>query len=230
MKAIKMTSRFQKLKTLKDFETLTPPSKIAYNKKPQCPFEEQMVLRMLIRPKYSSKFFIPDCLEWLRPHIEHFYSYDSMVTGIHNKWCYVTVRHGIEKEPDNNWHLDGGSLRVELIPERNYIFVSEYGIEYKTGTVNFDEDFDPVKQNLFSYILNNISNEEDHVTMPGKWLLVHPFVFHRRSPKAVGANRTFIRITFPDIEIRDVNCTQNPLLPTDAFGRDPVKSFRKHLV
>lgn len=221
---------FTKLKTLEDFEELIPPMEININPPPQSPFDNQMVLRMLVRPKYSNDFFIPDELKWLETHIRAFYDLDTELTGIAKKWVYVTVRHGIEESPDNNWHIDGGSLRVELIPERNYIWVSSYGFEYLTGRVKFSPNFDPVKRNLFNYILDNIVADGGYVAKAQQWYLVHPFVFHKRSIRANGENRTFIRITFPDIEIRDVNCTQNPLLPTESFGRDPVKSFRNKLV
>lgn len=220
---------FTKLKSIDDFNELLPPIEIPYDCHPVCPYDEQMILRMLVRPKYSNEFFIPPVLSWLAPTIKNFYHYDTAITSIHHKWAYVTVRHGIEKEPDTEWHLDGGSLRVELIPERNYIWVSDDGIEYKTGNVIFHDGFDPVKQNLFKYMLDNIRDEKDFIAPGKKWNLIHPFVFHRKSPTVVGTHRTFVRITFPDIEIRDVNCTQNPLLPTNAFGRDPVKSFRDRL-
>ncbi len=42
-------------------------------------------------------------------------------------------------------------------------------------------------------------------------------------------NRTFVRVCFTDIEARDINNTQNPVLPAYAFERNPVKTFRNNL-
>ena len=194
------------------------------------PDEDQMVLRMLVSPKYQNTFFIPKGLEWIEDEIKEIYELDTSITGIHNKWCYVTIRHGINHEPDNSWHFDGGSLRTELIPERDYVYVNKFGFEFKEGTIVFPKDFDPVKHNMSSAALNNIKDERTVIAKVNTWYLLSPFVFHRASPKGNGEYRTFIRITFTDIEIRDQTCTQNPLLYTEAYGRDSVKMFRNGLI
>lgn len=218
---------FTKLKTLDDFQVMEAP--LAMRELPEMvlPSVEQRVLRMLVKPKYSVLPEVPLELNWLRRQINWIMADDLELTGISNSWCYVTVRHGIPQDDADTWHLDGGSLRVELIPERNYVWTSD-GFQYKTGPVQFPDDFDPVRQDMFTHIGKQLKDAEIKETEGGVWNLLTPFCFHRRRPGT--KHRTFIRVTFPDIEIRDCNNTQNPLLPTEAFGRDPVRSFRDKLL
>ncbi len=94
------------------------------------------------------------------------------------------------------------------------------------GTVNFPEDFDPTKHNMFWFADEATRNERVYEAGENTWSLITPFCLHRRNPVSNGKHRTFARISCIDIEVRDKNCTQNPLLPTEAYGRDPVKTYR----
>jgi len=60
--------------------------------------------------------------------------------------------------------------------------------------------------------------------------MMDPYVVHRRPPISNGVVRTFVRISFTPIEIPDVNNTPNPLIPTQHYITDGVKSFREHLL
>lgn len=219
---------FQKLKTLSDFSQLDAPEEVALRPPPSCPFPEQKILRMLVRPKYGS-FRFPGELRWLSETIKEVSWWDYQSTGIEESWCYVTVRHGpITTEKDDEWHFDGASFRTGLIPERNYIWVSSDGPQYKLGGVSFPSDFDPCRHHLFRYAERVLRDEPVSVCKAETWYRMSPFCFHRRNPEAKSP-RTFLRISFPDIEGRDVNNTENPLLPTPAWGRDPVREFRDRL-
>ncbi len=217
----------KKLKTLSDFSVLQAP--ISIDKLPPLdkPLEDIRILRMLVKPKYSSYRYIPRSLGWLGFAIARAHMVDYEQTGIkdEHKWCYVTVRNGINPEPDNSFHFDGGSLRTELIPERNYVYNHTHPLLYKMGKVDWPGDFDPIKQNMFSHVEKQ-EGLTVHQANQG-WNLLYPNVFHARLPG--DENRLFVRITFTDIEIRDVMCTQNPELGTEAYGRDPRKSFRDSL-
>lgn len=224
-----MNRNFQKLKTLDDWETLDEPLFVANVTEYRTPPKGQMILRMLVRPKYGD-FCIPEELQWLEEPIRAMALVDKAMTGIEQSWCYVTVRSGSPRRTTDEWHFDGGSVRTELIPERNYVWCDKFPLQYKTGSVHFPKDFDPVKHNMFSYADQALKFEPIKTTLPEKWYMLSPFVFHRRDPASNGIHRTFVRISFVDIEVRDDNCTQNPLLRTDAFGRDPVTSFRNQLI
>jgi len=188
-----------------------------------------MILRMLVRPK-CGEFKIPEELYWLRRSIKQIAIYDYLLSGIKHRWCYVTVRHGpLCSETDDEWHFDGASFRTDIILERNYIWTNHTPPEYKLGSLKFPNDFDPVKHNLFSFAKEQTKYDIIRTAQEKTWLLMKPFCFHRRQGIKRGTKRTFIRISFPDIEVRDKNNTPNPLLSTPAFNRDPVKSFRNTL-
>ena len=156
---------------------------------------------------------------------------DAEYTGITESNCYITIRHGMPtSKTDDEWHFDGASFRVELIPERNYIWINHTPTEYKTGHLNIPSDFDPCKHNLFLFASAQLEQAEIKTVQCKQWYLLNPFCLHRRSPNTPAISRTFIRIAFTDVEGRDINNTPNSLLPTPAFGRDPVRSFRDKLM
>lgn len=220
---------YRKLKNLEDFTTLSKPRQIHGILQPDVPMYEQMVLRMLVCPKYGN-FAIPDELAWLRQQIANLYETDYNLTGIKDKWCYVTVRNGqAGTYGDTEWHFDGASLRTDTIPERNYIWVSNNPFRFLQGTIKWPKDFDPTHHNMFEYAKRSVNVSNAFITEKKKWYLVDPFCLHAKPIMDPSIQRTFIRITFTDIEIRDINNSQNPLLRTDAYGRDPVNTFRNKL-
>lgn len=220
---------FKKLKTLGDYSILDAPKAIHIGNV-KLPSFEQSILRMLVRPKYGN-WFIPSKLNWLKRNIYNAARFDERMTEIKHSFCYVTVRHGkLFSETDDEWHFDGSSFRTDLIPERNYIWVSDFPTEYKMGRLEFPKDFDPIKHNLFKFADAITNGSKIRATKSKRWYLLTPFCLHRR-PKINGdIFRTFIRICFTDIEGRDINNTLNPLLETDAYGRDPVRTFRDRLL
>lgn len=224
-----MMRDYQRIKSLKDFSTLDAPVEVDIPQPMPCPYEEQKILRMLVRPKYGP-FIIPHSLLWLEQTIRQLARYDYHCTGIEQSWCYVTVRHGeITTKTDDEWHFDGASFRTGLIPERNYIWANNTPTEYKLGSLVFPNDFDPNKHNLFSFAEKALADYPVQRCKALTWYLLNPFCFHRRDPKSPVISRTFLRVSFPDIEGRDVNNTENPLLKTPAWGRDPVREFRDKL-
>lgn len=225
-----MNRDFKKLKTLSDFHVLDAPREVNVLPPSACPYAKQMILRMLVKPKYADQWFIPTELTWLEPTIKFMETLDRNITGIKDKWCYITIRHGLlSTTTDDEWHFDGASFRTSLIPERNYVWVSHTPFQYKLGYLSFPPDFDPLRHNLFTYAERQTATEPIRTTEAKRWYLVSPFCLHRRNPHTAAEVRTFIRIAFADIEGRDVNNTENSLLPTPAWGRDPVRDFRNQL-
>lgn len=218
---------FQKIKTLDDWNTLDPPLPVLSGFDMNPP-EDQQILRMLVRPKYGT-LKTPNQLTWLDDAIFNLSKLDEELTGIKNSWCYVTVRSGLPFPSTDEWHFDGASLRTELIPERNYVWCSKYGFQYKMGDLGYPEDFDPQTHDMFSYAREQLKDNAILTSQVNQWYLLSPFCIHRRDPESTGHHRTFVRISFIDIEVRDLKCTQNPRHPTCSFDRDPVKSFRSKL-
>ncbi len=224
---------YQKLKTMADFGQLDSPVPVDAAMPLTVQLTgPQMILRMLVKPRYGD-WRIPRQVGWLSGCIKDLSLIDYELTGIpsHHSWVYVTVRHGpVVSETDDQWHFDGASFRVELIPERNYIWTNHTPTQFKTGSVQWPSDFDPTKHNLFTYAARALANEPIQTTVARQWVMLNPFCLHRRSPSVPSGSRTFVRIAFTEVEGRDINNTPNPLLSTPAYGRDPVRSFRNHLI
>ena len=233
---------YKKLKELDDWSTLDAPLGVnllykdwdsnGYTVKslddPILPKQDIQVLRMLVKPKYG-QLQVPTSMAWLKDSIKALVAKDKEITGIKDSWVYVTVRKGIPHNDTDAWHFDGGSLRTELIPERNYIWVDSYPTQYKLGGVDFPDDFNPLEHDMFSFAQEALKDEPIGKIEREKWFMFSPFVFHRRDPMSDGRCRTFIRVSFVDIEVRDVKCTPNPCIEVESFGRDPVEAFRKKL-
>lgn len=225
-----MKRNFKKPLSLKDFRVLDKPKPITTQFPVSPPNESLSILRMMIRPKYGL-LRMPSQLFWLPRCLGEIINYDREMYGISSSWCYLTIRHGEQRfESDDIWHFDGVSFRDECIPDRNYIWVDGDPTEYKTGSVSFPPDFDPLKHNIFDFCDKATKDSKIRKIKPRQWHFLSPFCLHRRPPTDRGGMRTFIRVSFLDVEIRDVNNTQNPLMPTQHYGRDPVRSFRNKLV
>ncbi len=221
---------FQKIKTIEDYKVLDAPEFVCKDYGMPVPYKSLMILRMLVRPKYSNCWYVPESLEFLKDTISDIMDYDEKRTGIKDSWCYVTIRHGkVTSKTDDEWHFDGASFRTDIIPERNYIWVNNYPTEFKTGGLQIPSDFDPIKHNLFTFAAHQLKDVWEEQTKAKQWYLLSPFCLHRRPKITEDVHRTFIRICFTDIEGRDINNTPNPLLPTPFYGRDPVKTFRNKL-
>lgn len=221
---------FKKLKTLNDYKILDSLEKVIDVKNPIIPDKKEvMILRMLVRPKYGN-FIIPDELKFLEEIIYSLSEYDVKRTGIEHSWCYVTIRHGeVKSKTDDEWHFDGSSFRTDIIPERNYIWVNHSPTEYKEGNLDIPNDFDPIKHDLFSFASCQLEKNPIKTAKEKTWWLLSPFCLHKRPFIDNSKSRTFYRICFTDIEGRDINNTQNPLLYTEFYNRNPVKTFRDNL-
>lgn len=222
-------SDYTRLKRLDDFTRLSTPEPVDIPA-PVCPHGDQYVLRVLVRPKYTRRLSLPIWLGWLRESIEAAARVDAEQTGIRHSWCYVTVRHGIVRSAtDDEWHFDGASFRSDTIPERNYCYADHSHMEYRLGAVDIPEGFDPLRYDLSDIAARRTEGRPVHRVPAGRWVRVLPTCLHRRPPHTTGTRRTFVRVSFIDVEIRDMNNTANPLLPAPAWGRDPVRTFRDRL-
>lgn len=229
---MKYMRNFQKLKTIEDYRYLDAPEKVELNIETPLPSYENKIyfLRMLVRAKYGH-WNIPKELDFLREIILSLSDYDVERTGIKDSWCYVTVRHGlVTSVTDDEWHFDGSSFRTDIIPERNYVWVNNHPTEYKEGELNIPSDFNPIIHNLFTFASKQLEKNEIKTTNVKEWNLLSPFCLHRRPDIKSDTYRTFYRICFTDIEGRDINNTQNPLLYTEFYGRNPVETFRNKLI
>jgi hypothetical protein len=190
------------------------------------PVERQYVLRMAIRAQGGPRM-MPDALTWTSPMLDVALRHQATIDADH-PFCYVTVRHGIvDSVSDDDWHVDGFSMKVPHVPEQNYVWCSHTGTECVPLEVAFPDDFDPMRHNIHEYLARFV-DDGLVVRSPDRTVqCMDPYVLHRRPAATAGTNRTFVRISFVPIEIDDVNNTQNPLLPR-VYGFDGV-AYRNHL-
>jgi hypothetical protein len=194
------------------------------------PEEEVYVLRMLIQSP-TKGFQLPEELNWCLPIITASIEYQTWL-GIRHPFMYLTIRKGICKSiKDDEWHVDGFSMKYPHIPEQNYIYASDYPTQVvRDFRVKFPQEFDPLNHNIHSY-LSKFINPTDITNLKSHHLYcMDPYVIHRRPPTSKGKIRTFIRVSFTPLEINDINNTINPLIPTNyTFDgvkfRDSLKEF-----
>ena len=190
----------------------------------ETPDDRQYILRMFIKEPFGD-FEIPPELSWLVPVIKEAVEHQDSI-GVRQPFCHVTVRHGeVTSEKDNEWHVDGFSMNVTHLPEQNYIWVNTHPTEYVERAFNIPDDFDPSRHNIH-LLFQDMMGDEDVKTLDEETLYcLDPYVVHRRPQVPTGIERTFVRISFCPMEIKDVNNTQNPLMPR----RNGVEEFREEL-
>jgi len=191
--------------------------------------EDQYILRMMLRsPETDGQLVIPSCLDWLRDTI---LAVNSIQNGVFRKhpYAYVTVRCGkIRSITDDEWHVDGFSMRIPHVPEQNYIWSNCYPTEILNQQFVIPEDFDPMKHNIHHFFQDR-ANPANIATLKEKHIaFIDPYVVHRRPGNIpLDVHRCFFRISFVPIEIRDDSCTPNPLLPNRHYG---TQDLRKTLI
>jgi hypothetical protein len=185
---------------------------------------DQYVLCMLIRDgAIGTPFVIPEEIEWIMPMLLIADRYQSDVIKIRHSFVYVTIRHGVVKSVnDNEWHVDGFSTAITHVPEQNYIWCDRYPTEYLVNPVAVPKSFNPDIHNLQLYIQDKAHNGIIQTTVNKHVFCIDPYVIHRRPKIPAGTRRTFVRISYVPIAIRDKNNTTNRLLSTMTYSEDGV--------
>lgn len=196
------------------------------------PLQEQHVLRMCVLSPYSNGYCLPRQLHWLSPVLHKAEAFEK-AHGSSRPYCYITVRHGrVRSEHDDEWHVDGFSMKYKHLPDSNYIFTStqqdlDQTVWLEQG-FSVPDDFDPLVHNLHKFIQHRADRMLSRWLRSGRLYLLDPYVVHRRPPHTHGAQRTFVRISFTSLEIPDKNNTVNPLINTSHYTHDGI-AFRDTL-
>lgn len=229
MKQNNISKRGKKIFNLKQFNNNNYPEFVK-SIKVICPYKRQYILRMLIKEAYND-FQIPQELNWAKPLIEEAIKYQKDIVNISHSFCYITIRHGlVTSETDDIWHVDGFSTLINHIPEQNYGWANCYPTEFLAKRIKFPKDFNPLIHNAHQFIQSKINKYDNIFNIhPNTLFCFDPYVIHRRPQIPKDIVRTFVRISFDPIEIKDVNNTINPLLPK-YYIRDGVKEFRDKLI
>lgn len=188
----------------------------------QCPYDRQYILRMCIyRPETLLR--IPAELQWLqRALIDATYHHLSLFG--HPPFVYVTIRHGlVSSVTDDEWHVDGFSLRKDHLPEHNYIWSDSYPTESLMQNFAFPLDFDPLKHNIQTFFQHRADESKVISWNAREWNIIDPYIVHRRPAASTGKMRTMVRISFLPLEIEDDNATPNPLMPSRVYGKRDIR-------
>ena len=192
------------------------------------PKEDVYILRMCISRQLDfNRFYLPKEYRFLRGFINECLTWQKYVIGINHPFMYLTIRKGpIKSVTDDEWHVDGFSMRYNHLPEQNYIWCDSYPTEWTSAKPDL-KYFDPLKDNIHKRFKKNPMRKTIN---KNTIYCLDPYVIHRR-PSIEGYNidRTFIRLSFVPIEIKDINNTPNPALP-ELKGYDGVKDFRNKLI
>jgi len=223
--------RFSRILNLQQYQEINDPLRVR-TLSPLPDSDEQMILRMLVEAPYSKGLQLPTELLWTLEIIETAKQFQKEIIRIAHPFIYVTVRHGVVTSvTDDEWHVDGFSMKYSHLPEANYLFtLGEHPTQFTRQSFVLPDDFDPLKHNIHTFFQGRVEKDNVRQLDAGTLYLVDPYVVHRRPPLTQGIHRTFVRISFTPIEIPDVNNTENPLIRTDHYVTDGVKDFRDHLI
>lgn len=192
------------------------------------PPSDQYILRMMVKGPSTHGWAIPPALDWLRSTIISLDEYQRAVMQVEHPYVYVTVRSGVVRSmTDDEWHVDGFSMRKPHAPEQNYIWSSHTGTEIAVQNFRILDTLDPKRHNIHQYFQRRVDPRTVERLLPQHLYLIDPYVVHRRPRMAPGTQRAFVRISFVPIEIEDDTCTPNPLLPAKHYGRTDI---RKQLI
>lgn len=192
------------------------------------PESEQYILRMPIR-EFGTEIGIPEQLQWIEPIYNLCDNLQKKEVGINHPFVYITVRHGhVQSETDDHWHVDGFSMRVPHVPEQNYIYSSD-ATELLHENYDIPNDFDPLKHNIHKFF-DGCNNHRRNIGSTVRKCLtrIDPYVIHRRPLNTFGIQRTFFRISFVPIEIKDDANTKNPLNSSNKTYNN--KDIRESLI
>ena len=198
------------------------------------PKEPLQILRMLVSVDCGQSVYLPETLEWVRPVLKTGLTRQNKLQLAH-PFIYVTVRHGlVSSDSDDEWHVDGFSMRVPHRPEQNYVWVSNNGTEFWDHSLHIPFGFTPLTHNINKLFQNQIAQSfsprgPGYIDSQAVYLF-DPYIIHRRPPNTQGIKRTFVRVSFVPIPIADVNNTQNEFLPTPRMWLKDGRACRESLL
>lgn len=188
------------------------------------PERHQYILRMCVnRPDRG--WMIPPELDWLSDTIFRLAHEQSRLCLPKHPFCYVTVRHGVvSSTTDDAWHVDGFSTRIAHKPEQNYIWCNRAPTEFVRQAFPIPTGFDPLRHNIHWHLQDNVDPDKVCAGKSSHLYLLDPYVVHRRPKLPDGFVRSFFRVSFVPIEIRDDTCTPNPIDSRRTYGTDDFRN------
>jgi hypothetical protein len=188
--------------------------------------DPQFVLRMPVQVPEHKGLHIPPELHWLESFVAEC-QYHQKAARIHHAYTYITVRHGPTcTTTDDLWHVDGFSMRIPHAPEQDYVWTNYHSTEALLQPQRLPDTFHPLRHNIHQCFQDTAIESNIEVMEAGRCYLMDPCVIHRRPPQIPkGFYRTFVRVSFVPIPIRDNANTINPLLSPQPGNNSPDFRF-----
>lgn len=188
---------------------------------PICSNPNQYILRMMLK-RPGTNILIPEELKWIEPALHAIVKYNND-RFVNHPYLYITIRHGIVQSiTDDEWHVDGFSMKTRHLPEIQYIYSDQYPTELLNQMIAIPYDFNPMKHNIHSFFQDSANERNVKSFNPG-WNVIDPYVIHRRPSLCFGKQRTMVRISFLPVEIEDNSNTPNPLLPCSFYMNEDIR-------
>lgn len=190
------------------------------------PNDDIYALRLLIKePK--SDFIIPQRMAFLKAIIQESASYQqSHFPDFEDRFAYLTVRSGALKSVnEDRFHVDGfqGISVPRHIPEQNYVWADSYPTTFSLQPY-FVEQLDPAQHNFQDYFDEHTKNSNLFSVEAEGLYIIDPYHVHARQIIPEGTQRSFFRICYSPVEIRDDTNTPNPYLPRDPYNREDIRN------
>lgn len=192
------------------------------------PRHAQYVLRCPIKVPRQA-IYVPRSLSWCVPLIKIAVEHNANEIKVHQPFIYLTIRHGwVESVTDDEWHVDGFSMRVAHVPEQNYVWTNINPTQHLLARLDIPKDFNPLIHNIH-HLFKDLECESTSLEPNGVYVM-DPYVVHRRPPEVAETWRTFVRLSFTPIPIADKNNAHNPMLRIPNFRYDGIAQFREKLI
>ncbi len=190
------------------------------------PEEEIYALRYLIKQP-GSDFVIPQALSFLKEIIQSCASYQrKFFPDFDGRFVYITIRSGIVKSTnEDSFHVDGfqGLSVPRHIPEQNYIWADSYPTIFSLQS-HFVEHLDPQRHNFHDYFNRHTRANTLVPALEKSVYIIDPYHIHARPYIPPNTMRSFLRICFSPVEIRDDTNMINKWLPRGPYNRDDIRN------
>lgn len=177
------------------------------------------ILRTPIKRAGDLNLYIPQELERFVSLLKHVLETELIANDDYlNSHGHITVEHtyieknNVQRVP--GWHVDGfqGARQHTHSSEHSYLWCSIQPAEFCIQPF-FINHIDSARHSVFAEFerqaqdINVFSGLANHI------YLIDPYIVHRSTPMKESNWRTFVRITFSDIELEDPMNTVNKMIP-----------------
>ena len=190
------------------------------------PEEDLYLLRFLVKQP-GSVFTIPQKIQFLQGLIEECAKYQQAnFPDYEDRFVYLTVRSGeLKSVNEDQFHVDGfqGISVPRHIPEQNYIWANCHPTLMALQPY-FMEQLDPAVHNMHDFFDEKTSMDNVYGGFEKGLYIIDPYHVHARPSIPDGTLRSFFRLCFSPVEIRDDTNTVNEHLPRGPYNREDIRN------